>query len=404
VGTGEPNLARESSVATRVIQPSVDVRFEPVGGIAQVEVGNRIEYAIAITNTGRQTLTDLKLLIESANGLPEAGSGTNSVENSVPMLQPGQTSNLGVVFNVQSVGEFPARIKVLSGAAILAERTSTVFGTPAKPKLPGIDVTISFPESVVVGSKTKAVVSLKNTGKTNLTGIRVAISSDSALRAIASDIPNNPLVRPDSTGKSLNWTPRDMMAGVSGDTITELFIEYEAQTPVAQAAILVQATCNEQVQDSAQATTRIVSSGVQPPPAGGVGGTQPRSGSLRITLNDFDDPTNVGKVFRYALGVTNNQNLGDSNIRIQLKMPQEIELLGISMLTGNNVNFVRNSNGIYEFEVEKFLGPGQELQYVITARGVVARNQAEVAAAVSSDSQPNVQEVKTTTTINPSLR
>jgi len=326
------------------------------------------------------------------------------VDLTIPMLQPGQTTSRGIAFSVQREGELPARIKVLSGTALLAERTSTVFGTKPAPKLPGMDVAISFPESVAVGSRTRAVVSVKNTGMTNLTGIRLAITSDPTLRAVATDAVNKPFVRPDNTGQRLEWTPQDMMPGTNGETIAQLFIEYEAQAPVAQAAILVQATCNEQVQDQAQVTTRIVSSGVQPPATGGIGGTQPRSGSLRIVLNDFEDPTNVGKTFRYALGVTNNQNLGDRNIRIQLKMPPEIELLGVSMLTGNNVSVSKNAEGVYEFQIEKFLGPGQELQYILTAKGLVPREQAEVAARVYSDEQPTPQEVTTTTTINPSIR
>jgi hypothetical protein len=124
---------------------------------------------------------------------------------------------------------------------------------------------------------------------------------------------------------------------------------------------------------------------------------------LRITLDDFNDPTNVGTEFRYRLSVTNNQNLGDSNIRVELKMPPEIELLRISTLTANDVSAVRNSD-VYEFQTEKYLGPGQDLQYIITARGVVPKDQAIVRARVSSDSQPTPQDITTTTTINPAIR
>ncbi len=415
VGSGEPGLERTASVPTRVVQPSVEVRFEPAGGIAQVEMGSVINYEIDVTNTGRQALTDLKMVVEMSDGLTEVETGNTTREFAIPMLQPGQTGSRGVAFNVQRVASMPVRVKILAGNALLAERTSTVFGTEPAPKLPGIDVSVSFPESVTVGSRTRAVVSVKNTGRKNLTGIRVTITSDPTLRATKTDAANKPLVRSDNTGLRLEWSPQDMMPGTTGETITQLLVEYEAQAPVAQAAIFVQATCNEQVQDQAQVATRIISSGLQNPgmnnpavPGGGVqpppmGGVQPRTGSLRITLNDFEDPTNVGKQFRYALGVTNNQNLGDRNIRIQVKMPPEIELLNVSMLTGNNVNVARNAEGIYEFQTEKFLGPGQELQYVLTARGVVARDQAEVAARVFSDEQPTPQEVKTTTTINPAI-
>jgi uncharacterized repeat protein (TIGR01451 family) len=413
IGNGEPNLSSTSSVETSVIQPSVNVRFEPAGGVAQEEMGKQIFYEVDVTNTGRQALTDLRVIVETAAGLPEAEKGANVVEWVITMLQPGQKTSKGIAFSVQREGELPAKIKVLSGNSILAERSSAVFGTKPAPKMPGIDVSISFPENVTVGSRSRAMIAVKNTGRTTLTGIRLFINSDPTLRAIATDADNKPFVRStDNTGQRLEWTPRDMLPGTDGETIAQLLIEYEAQAPVAQAGILVEATCNEQVRDQAQAMTRIASSGVmppgvqpgvQPPGDGGIGGLQPRTGALRITLNDFEDPTNVGKTFRYALGVTNNQNLGDRNVRIQLKMPPEIELLGVSTLTGNNVGVTRNADGVFEFQTEKFLGPGQDLQYVLTARGVVARERVEVAARVFSDEQPAPQEVTTTTTINPKL-
>ncbi len=163
---GEPQLNDEESVPTQIIQPSVDLRFAPQGGVAQAETGSRINYEIDVTNTGRQTLTDLLLLIETDPGLVEAEQGANRVEQRIAILQPGQSTNgLGVGFNIQREGELRARIRVISGNAVLAERESTVFGTPVKPKQPGIDVSIEFPETVTVGSRQRAYVTLRNTAK-----------------------------------------------------------------------------------------------------------------------------------------------------------------------------------------------------------------------------------------------
>lgn len=404
---GQPNLNAESNVATQVIQPSVDLRFAPAGGIAQAEIGSRINFDIDVTNTGRQTLTDLTLLIDTDPGLPEIEKGANRVEQRIPMLQPGQTTSPGVAFNIQREGELKARIRVLSGAAVLAEREATVFGTPVKPKRPGVDVTIEFPETVTVGSRTRAIITIKNTGETTLTGLSVAITSDPALQAVATDSANIPLIRQEVRGTRLIWTPQDMLAGTYGETITQLFVEYEAQSPVAQAAILVQATCRENVQDQAQAATRIVSSGLQPPPntPGGAGPNVPqtRTGQLAISLNDLGDPTLVGSVFRYPLTIRNNQNLGDSNIRIELKVPQGIELVRITKNTGEPMTFLRNNDVFVLQPVEKFLPAGGVLDYTIEARGLVPAS-VEMAAAVSSDNQPNAVFDTEQTTILPNNR
>ncbi len=402
---GEPSLNAESNVATQIVQPSVDLRFAPAGGIAQAETGSRINFDIDVTNTGRQTLTDLAIVIETDPGLPEVEKGANRVEQRIPMLQPGQTTSPGIAFNIQREGELKARIKVISGAAVLAEREATVFGTPVKPKRPGLDVSIEFPETVTVGSRTRAVITIKNTGETTLTGINVAINSDPALIAVATDSANIPLIRQEVRGTRLAWTPQDMLAGSYGETITQLFVDYEAQSPVAQASILVQATSREGVQDQAQAATRIVSSGLQPPPTGPSAGGDPstpqaRTGQLAITLNDLGDPTLVGSVFRYPLTIRNNQNLGDSNIRIELKVPQGIELLRITKNTGEPMTFIR-SNDVYLLQpVEKFLPAGGVLDFTIEARGLVPAS-VEMAAAVTSDNQPNAVFDTEQTTILP---
>ncbi len=197
-----------------------------------------------------------------------------------------------------------------------------------------------------------------------------------------------PMVKEEVRGTRLIWTPQDMLAGNYGNAETPLWIDYIAQSPVAQAAITVVATSRENVQDQAQATTRIIASGLQPPP----GGTTPaapttRTGQLSIELNDLGDPTTVGSVFRYPLTIRNNQNLGDNNVRVQLKVPQGIELVRISKLTGEVVNFARN-NDTYELQpIEKFLPAGGILDYIIEARGLVPSN-VEMAAAVSSDARP----------------
>ncbi len=391
---GEPRLNAESNVATQIIQPSVDLKFAPAGGVAEAETGSRINFDIDVTNTGRQTLTDLVLMIETDAGLPEAEKGANAVEQRLSMLQPGQTINSGVAFNIQREGALKARIKILSGNSVLAEREATVFGTPIKPKRPGVDVSIEFPEAVTVGSRTRAVITVKNTGETTLTGLSVAINSDPALRAIATDSANIPLIRQEVPGTRLIWTPQDMLAGTYGDTVSLLYVEYEAQSPVAQAAILVQVASRENVQDQAQATTRITASGLQPPPnIGGGGGIAPntpqeRTGALSIALNDLGDPTIVGSVFRYPLTIRNGQNLGDNNIRVRLKVPQGIELVQVSKLTGEPVTFIRN-NDTYELQpIEKFLPAGGSIDYIIEARGLVPSN-VEMAAAVSSDARPD---------------
>ncbi|HAC91245.1 MAG TPA: hypothetical protein DCF63_11550, partial [Planctomycetaceae bacterium] len=82
-------LSTRSSVRTEIGEASVDVRFAPAGGVSEGEVGSTVQYEIDIRNTGRQTLTNLKLSVETDPGLAEATQGNTSVNQVINVLQPG---------------------------------------------------------------------------------------------------------------------------------------------------------------------------------------------------------------------------------------------------------------------------------------------------------------------------
>lgn len=395
---GQPNLSAEKAVRTQVIQPSVKVRFEPVGDIAQADVGSQINYEIDITNTGRQTLNDLVVLINSGPGLKIVADQLTEkgVEQRIPMLQPGQTSSLGVAFVVQQEGKLDANLKVITGNAILAEEDANVLGLPPRPKTPAIDVSVSFPETLPAGGRGTAIVTLKNTGETTLTGINVTISSDAALRAQAVDDIN----RIRRAGQQLVWSPQDLRSGTFGDSVVQLKIEFDGIAEAPQAAINVQATAAENVQDQAQAITRVVGNLVLPPDgSSGVNPAAPatRTGELKIVLRDLRDPTTVGKEFRYALQITNNQNLIDRNIQIQLKLPEGIDVVGIHELTGKDV-FSQRTDNILTFPVVQTIRANESIDYIIRAVGRIPAN-IVMSARVASEAQPNWKEANESTTV-----
>jgi uncharacterized repeat protein (TIGR01451 family) len=392
---GAPPLTAQTSVATRVVQPTVNIRFQPANGVAQAEAGGRIDYEIEVTNTGRQAITDTQLAIETSPGLVHLETGNTKVDQSLGLIQPGETRKLGISFLVQQEGQHTAAIRVKSGEAIIGEQKSAILGIPPAPKVPGIAVAVSFPESVTVGNTARAEITLRNTGQTTLTALRVAINSDPALRPKRVNSENLSRVRFD--GQSLVWSPQDLMRGTSGDSIIQIFVDYEAVAPATQANIVAQATCTQQVQDEARAVTRIVGGNVPP---SSTGPQVPRSGQLDISLVDFDDPTTIRTPIRYGLRITNGQNQPDRNIRIQLKIPQGLELQGITeTLTGKQINFRRDGDILEFVETIKFLRDTDSVDYTVIIVGLVP-NLYEIGAAVASDGQPSWKTTSQSTTIN----
>lgn len=398
-------LQAQSSVATRIIQPSVNVRFQPVGGVAQAEVGGRVEYEIDIENTGTQALSDLLLLIKAGPGLSEVSGGGSQVEQRIGILQPRETRQLGVVFNVQREGNLEAVLQVVSGAAndpnrtVLAERTANILGLPPQPKRPGMEVTIAFPSTVEVGRQGTAEITLKNTGQTTLTGLNVVITNDASLDPTRVNPENRANAREEILGQKVVWTPQDLMQGTYGNSVIQIKIEYDALSPAAQANILVQATCNEQVRDEARAVTRIVGGNVLPPADAGQTVPQ-RSGELLLSLNDFDDPRTIGQRIRYGLRITNDQNSPARNVRVQLRVPQGLDFEGaIETLKGESLTFQRDGDILELRPLIQFLRAGESVDYTLYLVGRVTGT-FELGARVAQE-QGKWKAVSETTTINP---
>jgi hypothetical protein len=205
-------------------------------------------------------------------------------------------------------------------------------------------------------------------------------------------------------GAQLIWSPQDLMRGTLGDAVIQMLVEFEAVSPLEQASISAQAVSNERVQDQSQVITRIVSGSVLPPASGGAENPdQPRTGELQLSISDFGDPRAVNQVFRYSITVTNSQNVGDRNVRVQLKVPEGLAIEGVSTLTGEPVAFQRE-NDIFTLQpVIQFMRPGETLTYLAVVRGLVP-SQVVMNVRVTSDGRPNGTVAAESTTIVPAAR
>ncbi len=384
-------LNAASTVRTEIVEASVELRFDPVAGAAQAEIGQLIEYAIDVRNTSRQTLTDLRVLIESDPGLPEAETGRSQVEKSVSMLQPGQTQPLGVNFIVRQVGQLAAKVRVYAGQNLLAERSVSILGVEPAPKRPAIGLKIDFPQTIRVGNTVNAVLTLRNSGETKLSGLNVELVWDPTLRATFVDSANAPRFRMGADGHSAVWEAQDLLPPLSansGDMIRPMTISFESLSAAPQGSISARVAATEGVQaeDSVrfQAVTNPVTPPVTPPstlppinpdggimppvspPASGAGpGSQPRTGEWEIDLSDWGDPTVVGVPMRYIVTIRNNQNREDRDVRVELRLPQGVKFESVTnMFDGSPVQREFGADNTVLFAPINSVRAGEQIRYV----------------------------------------
>lgn len=414
VGTASPDLRSESSVVTRIVTPSVSVRFEPADNVAQAEVGDMIMYEIDVTNTGPQTLVNLEMEIETSPGLQHPDQGPGPIRQVIPMLQPGQTeSSRGVALRVMQEGQHSAilRVKSAAGGAVLAERAASILGLPRRPKQPRMEAGIRIQPQAYVGQAASAVIEVANRGETVLTAINTQIAYDPALEPTAIDNANVGRVRMENG--QLLWGPPDLQPG----QVAQLVVNFVGKAPTSQAGIAVTAISNA-ITANARAEVQLVSSsdtdgGVYPPGGGAAPGTaappnstspaapaeSQRTGEWSIRIIDLHDPTTVNTERNYELILVNNQNLPDRDVRIQLLIPQGVSLRRVVDATGAIVQpTFTGENGTAELPPIQFVRAGEQLRYTFVILPTVPQ-QIRLTARVFSAGRPTPQQVTEPVTV-----
>lgn len=413
-------LSSRSSVRTEIGEASVEVRFAPAGGVSEGEVGSTVQYEIDIRNTGRQTLTNLKLSVETDPGLAEATQGTFSVNQVISSLQPGETRSLGIPFQIRQEGQHNARLRILSaGDNLLTERTATILGRPARPKTPNVGVEIQFPWSetqtasrMSVGGTRRALITLRNAGQVRLSGLSVELTVDgSTLEFTGVDINSRPSTRADSNARIV-WTPADMLSGQGGDVIRQLWVNVRARSPSQSATISVRATAAEGVTAQAAAQTQVIAAdNVAPPvlpspqgeattPPSGQSGPGPSNGQLRISINHFNDPTIVGKEIRYGVRIANQSNSPNRGVKVDILRPEGARLSNVSR-EGVEISPNYLPDRTVRLQNIEYMRPGEEIYYIVVLIPEIPQKM-KVSARVYSNDIPNpVEATETTTVINP---
>lgn len=407
---GEPSLSQTKRLPINVVQSSVEAEFTPRGGVAQAEIGQTLQYTLNVRNNGPGAVTDVILLIESAPGLLHADSGTNSVEQRLPVLSPGQSYSDTINFLVQQSGQLDATLKVIAGEQVLAQRSASIQGLAQRQRRPDISVEIKFPETAVVGSRATAYITLGNSGETRLSDIQVEVVADASLVPALVDVANMSRFRRLDAVRSV-WNAADLLPRVdanSGMPTQQLKLEFNCVSATNSGNISVRAVAAENVQATASATFSVTApTPTAPPPTGGAGqGNEPRTGSWAIALRESGDPVVAGQQMSYYLSIVNQQNQADRDVQIQLSVPEGLEgSIEVSTNIGTRIptQYSPTSSRVLELPVIRSVRQGERLDYIIRLTPRVAQEMI-VAAGVSSAGIPTPVTVQETTSVTTPIR
>ncbi len=447
------------TIRTEVADASIEVRFAPRNNVSQAAVGDTVLYEIDVSNTGRRTVSNLDVRVASSPGLAEASSGLRDVMRRIPILPPGETQKIDVLFRVQQEGQHTVQLQLISNRNVMLERTANILGQPPRERRSNMSVELSFPAEenqrkvLRVGELADAVITLRNSGETTISNPNVQVSIDNgALEFIGINSENVPMT-PTRQGNLILWTPPNLLPGTSGDTLRFLRLRVEAKQAVPLSSIRVVARSGEGLESTASAQVEVIdpratSPGSNPvfptqpggsnpgsvlPPGTNPGGgfnpstnpgignnpgvgnnpgnnvlpptnpnpaNQPVTGKLGISINDFNDPEVVGKEIRYSVRFKNNSNQINRRVQVAIRVSEGVELLQVSS-DGTPVAIRgRGADGSILLPTLEVFRVGEEMSYTIYLRSKIPQVM-RVQASIISDLFPVPETVTETTTITP---
>ncbi len=111
---------------------------------------------------------------------------------------------------------------------------------------------------------------------------------------------------------------------------------------------------------------------------------------LTFQIKDSADPIEVGGETLYEIRLTNSGSRNDSNVRVQLQLPQGIELIA------SDADADTDGRGLISFAPRNELVAGSDIVYRVKARGIVPGTHLIKAVVLSDQSTVPVTKEEST--------
>jgi len=298
-----------------------------VTGPPSAQAGQTITYRLAVSNPGDLPATGVVVTDTLPDGLelvtatPEAARTGRQLQWSLGQVGPGETRSIDVTCRASGAATVTHCAEVVTAEGLKASDCATTTLTQttltqatAAPQ-PSIDVTVTGPEQVDVGSQVQFIIEVFNRSSVPITGLRVRDFFDSGLAHAEKTSPiDNPM--------------NDLAAGQS----QKIGVTFQA-TRAGELCHTVEVTADGGLQATERKCVRAVESGIGQPPGVGPGVQQPGVGppaepaqeqglSIRIT---GPRQQRVGEKAQFAIEITNAGDRPLSEVRVVNSCDPELD-------------------------------------------------------------------------------
>ena len=337
--SADPRVCAE----TRIVNPAIQLtKTEP----NEVCICDPIPVTLVVKNIGSSKLTTVKVTDTLPSGLTSVNNA--SLVFDAGSLAPGESKEFKFDAKASSPGKYVNTADVTSDQGVNAKATaSTVVHQPV------LAITCQAREQQFIGRTFDVALTVANTGDTDTTGTQVIVPVPSGLTFKSATAGGH------ASGDNLVWDLGALPMKASKE-LGMTFTSASAGTFTFNAT--AKDTCAEQASTSCE--TRIV--GVS---------------ALLLEKADNPDPIELGETTTYTVKVTNQGTADDTNIKVVVKFPAEIDPVNASnggVVDGKTVTFPAYPR----------LAPKQAFEYSMVGKGVKVGD-ARVTFIRTSDGIPN---------------
>lgn len=343
---GSKLASQQRPVRTLIQRPQVTLQIQPQQNLNRIEVGSEAVFEIVVTNNGNQTLNNVRVSLQSADGLRHARTNQNSVGEEIGFLNPGQSRMVPAFFRVDREGELSVKATVSALGQELAMNSAFIVGIPAVPKRPSLSLILESdagPNPLPIGTVFSARWAVNNTGPVSLRTPILSMQHSPNLQVMQLS-EGADYVEANRVGK---WTRlRDILPGERLEYFTARF-RVTAPGPAAVDVVVESQSIGDRKNltfqtgnNGAGAGGDIVPGGNPNAPPGGfqpngvmnkpeLSLSSPSEKRLSVTIQPVTNAIRKGDVGTYEITIANLVNKPDQRVALSILTPKGAVLKSI---------------------------------------------------------------------------
>ena len=300
-------------------------------GPATAVINSDVTYNIVIKNTGSLPAKDVVVTDTVPEGLSHS-SGQSTLTFNVGELGPNETKQIPVTLKATAKGKHcnVAQVATSNAGKASSETCTTVL-------VPGLKVVKTGTKEQFLTRNATYEITVSNTGDTTLTGVVVTDTAPAGTTVVSTSAGGT------ASGNTVTWNVGELASG------QEKTFNVVLTSPVpGNLCNSVSVATAEGLRESSEACTlwRGIS-------------------ALLLEKADNPDPIQVGENTTYTVKVTNQGTADDTNVKVVVEFPAEIDPVSASnggVVDGKTVTFPAFPR----------LAPKQAFEYSIVAKGAKA--------------------------------